>query len=128
MEWERRRPPEQIALNGKEYLKGPGIEFLLFLDNYMGGFQGGLQLLQNGERVLDTGNVLLGSLPGTAASRPGVVRRDVDRAAGAATVIGEIPEWDSGYRLTTRTGGRHSALARPHAPGDGAHHQPGAAA
>ena len=33
----------QIVLNEKEYFEGPGIKFLLFHNNYMGGFQGGLQ-------------------------------------------------------------------------------------
>lgn len=95
----------QITLNQKEYFEGPGVKFLLFHNNYIGGFQGGLQLVQNGERILDTGNILLKSRPGTAA-RPAVVRREVNTAAGTATVVGEVPEWGSGYRLTTRTDGR----------------------
>lgn len=98
--------PAQITLNEKEYFEGPGIKFLLFHNNYMGGFQGGLQLVQNGERVLDTGTILLRMKQGSGAARPAVARREVDRSTGAATVIGEIPEFGSGYRLTTRTDGR----------------------
>lgn len=101
-------PPSsaQIVLNEKEYFEGPGIKFLLFHNNYMGGYQGGLQLVQNGERILDTGNILLSAKPGARAPRPAIARREVDRTSGTATVIGEIPEWSSGYRITTRTDGR----------------------
>ncbi len=98
--------PAQIALNEKEYFEGPGIKFLLFHNNYMGGFQGGLQLVQNGERILDTGNIFLRTKRGSGPARPAISRREVDRAAGTATVFGEIPEWGSGYRITTRTDGK----------------------
>lgn len=98
--------PAQIALNDKEYFEGPGIKFLQFHNNYMGGFQGGLQLVQNGERILDTGTILLRLKPGAAPARPAIARREVNKAAGTSTVFGDIPEWGSGYSITTRTDGR----------------------
>jgi hypothetical protein len=96
----------QIALNDKEYFEGPGISFLLFHNNYMGGYQGGLQLVQNGERILDTGDLLLTTKRGVANPGHGVVRREVDRAAGTATVFGEIREWNTGYRFVMSTDGK----------------------
>ncbi len=50
---------EGIVLNEKEYFEGPGLSFLLFHNNYQVGFQGGLQMILNGERVLDSGDLLL---------------------------------------------------------------------
>ncbi len=96
----------QIELNEKEYFEGPGISFLLFHNNYMGGYQGGLQLVQNGERILDTGDLLIETKSGVPNPGHGVVRREVDRTSGTATIIGEIPGWNTGYRIVTRTDGK----------------------
>ena len=96
----------QIALNEKEYFSGPGFSFLVFHNNYIVGYQGGLQMIQNGERILDSGDLLLRTKPGTAAPAKRVLRREVDRERGTATVHGEIPEWGTGYRLVCRTDGK----------------------
>ena len=50
---------EGIVLNEKEYFSGPGFSFLLFHNNYQVGYQGGLQMIMNDERVLDSGDLFL---------------------------------------------------------------------
>jgi hypothetical protein len=97
---------EGIVLNEKEYFEGPGLSFLLFHNNYQVGFQGGLQMILNGERVLDSGDLLL--VPkggGMERTELHVLRRVVDRAQSAATVYGEIGAGGSGYQLICRTDG-----------------------
>ncbi len=98
---------DRIALNEKEYFAGPGFSFLVFHNNYEVGYQGGLQMILNDERVLDSGDLLLE--PKHGQERPGLraLRREVDRAQQSATVFGEIEGWNSGYRLITRTDGRN---------------------
>ncbi len=96
----------ELALNDKEYFEGPGISFLLFHNNYLVGYQGGLQLIQNGERILDSGDLLLRMKPGVPAPSRGVTRREVDRKAGTAAIHGEIGDWNIGYRFRTRTDGK----------------------
>jgi hypothetical protein len=95
-----------IVLNEQEYFSGPGFSFLLFHNNYQVGFQGGLQMILNDERVLDSGDLFL--LLGQGEQRPElrVLRREVDRARGLATVFGEVAGWNSGYQLGVRSDGR----------------------
>ena len=47
----------QIVLNSDGYFEGPGFDFLVYHNNYLGGRQGGLQMLLHGRRVLDAGNL-----------------------------------------------------------------------
>jgi hypothetical protein len=60
--------PAEITLNEKEYFEAPGFVFLVFHNNYMSGNQGGLQMVQNGERVLDSGDLYVAS--GSTSTRP----------------------------------------------------------
>jgi hypothetical protein len=93
-------PP--IRLNDLEYFEAPGFSFHPFHNDYRGGYQSGLQMIQNGERILDSGDLYL-----EGAGRAGwrVLRRRVDRAAQTATVDGEIEGADSGYQLIVRSDG-----------------------
>ena len=97
---------DNIALNEKEYFAGPGFSFLVFHNNYEVGYQGGLQMILNGERVLDSGDLLLETKQGQEQPELRVLRREVDRAQQSATVFGEIEGWNFGYQLITKTDGR----------------------
>jgi hypothetical protein len=99
-------PAAQIRLNEKEYLEGPGFAFLLFHNNYMVGRQGGLQMILDGERVLDSGDLYVIDNDGSGSRGLTVLRRTVDRDRGTATVHGDAKPWGAGYRLITRTDGR----------------------
>ena len=96
--------PSRIILNEKEYFEGPGFSFLVFHNNYQVGYQGGLQMIENGERVLDSGDLLLISKPGYPSVTQTVLKRVVDRASATATVYGDLGEL-GGYRLICRTDG-----------------------
>jgi hypothetical protein len=97
---------EGISLNEQEYFSGPGFSFLLFHNNYQVGFQGGLQMIQTDERVLDSGDLFLEPKQGQGRPELRALRRMVDRTQQSATVFGEIEGWNSGYQLTTKTDGR----------------------
>ena len=94
----------KIGLNEKEYFEAPGVSFLVFHNNYQVGHQGGLQMIQNGERLLDSGDLFLLPKPGQNGGELRVLRRVVDRANSTATVFGEIVG-GSGYRLICHTDG-----------------------
>lgn len=94
----------RITLNEKEYFEAPGFSFLVFHNNYQIGYQGGLQMIENGERILDSGDLMLVPKPGQQAATPRVLRRVVDRANATATVFGDLGEL-GGYRLICRTDG-----------------------
>ncbi|HTV54840.1 MAG TPA: glycoside hydrolase family 9 protein, partial [Terriglobia bacterium] len=99
---------EGIRLDAEEYFSAPGFSFLLFHNNYQVGFQGGLQMIQNGERILDSGDFYL--IPKSGASRPpqSVSRRVVDLERSTATVEGEVG--DLNYRLTVATDGKQISI------------------
>ncbi|MGE5646915.1 MAG: glycoside hydrolase family 9 protein [Acidobacteriota bacterium] len=96
----------QIKLNEKEYFEAPGFSFLVFHNNYQVGHQGGLQMLQREDRLLDSGDLFL--VPkggGREHAELRVLKREVDRASATATVYGEAPGLKLGYRIVTRTDG-----------------------
>ena len=101
---------EGIVLNEKEYFSGPGFSFLLFHNNYQVGYQGGLQMIMNDERVLDSGDLFLDPKVGQPAAELQVLRREVDRSQGVATVFGRIQGWDSGYQLIVKTDGQSISI------------------
>lgn len=93
-----------IALNEKEYFEAPGFYFLLYHNNY-GGMQGGLEMMQNGERVLDQGSLLISGREGSRLSAR-VLRRVADREHATATIFGEVTGLNLGYQLICRTDGQ----------------------
>jgi endoglucanase len=93
-----------IRLNDQEYFEAPGFSFLVFHNNYLEGYQGGLQLIQNGERLLDSGELFLVERGGNRVDLP-AMRREVDRATSTATVIGELGHSGKGYRLVCSSDG-----------------------
>ncbi len=94
----------RIVLNEKEYFEGPGFFFLLYHNNYS-GMQGGLQMMQNGERLLDSGSLLISGRDSSVRLSARVLRRVVDRKRSTATIVGEVTGLDLGYQLICRTDG-----------------------
>jgi hypothetical protein len=95
----------EITLNEKEYFEAPGFFFLVFHNNYMVGYQGGLQMVQNGERLLDSGDLYVRLRQGGEVPRL-VFRRTVDRSARTAVVHGRLEGRETAYRLVVRSDGR----------------------
>ena len=48
----------QIKLDQGGYFKAPGFRFLVYQNDYIGGRLGGLEMILQGKRVLDAGNVV----------------------------------------------------------------------
>jgi hypothetical protein len=101
---------EKITLNDQEYFSGPGFSFLLFHNNYQVGYQGGLQMILNDERVLDSGDLFLETKAGERRPQLRALRREVNPAQGLATIFGEIGDWSSGYQLQVKNDGRNIAI------------------
>ncbi len=102
---------DRIVLNDKEYFEAPGFSFLLFHNNYQVGYQGGLQMIQNGERLLDSGDLYLVPKAGSARDvQMRALRRVADRANSSATVFGEVADGAS-YQLVCRTDGERILIA-----------------
>ncbi len=69
------------ALNAQEYFEKPGISVLVFHDYYPEGKQGGIEIIQHGERIAAVGDVRLEATPGQWGQLPAVGKRAVDWGA-----------------------------------------------
>jgi endoglucanase len=95
-----------ITLNDQEYFAAPGFSFLLFHNNYQVGYQGGLQMIQHEERLLDSGDFFLA--PKSEGERPEmrILERRIDRQNQTATIVGDVEGWKLGYQLICHSDGR----------------------
>jgi endoglucanase len=86
-------------LNAEEYFERPGVSVLVFHDHYPEGKQGGLEIIQHGERVAALGDVRLEPEPGQWGKLPTAGKRAVDRAANRAEVPLRFEKEGIGYRV-----------------------------
>jgi len=87
------------VLNEQEYFERPGLSVLVFHDTYPEGKQGGIEIIQHGERVAACGDVRLEPAPGQWGELPSVGRRLVDRTANRAEVPLRFEKEGIAYRV-----------------------------
>src|SRR5512141_3289129 len=88
----RSESPQKLTLNELEYLEMPGLDVMLAHDYYPEGHQGGVGIIQNGQRVATNGDVRLDRTPGQWQPVPKVGKRVVDRATGEISLRAEYPD------------------------------------
>ncbi len=100
------KPKEKVAgpdagwiLNDEEYFEKPGLSFLIFHNIYPEGKQGGIEIIQHGERIAAVGDVRLEPAPGQWGELPIVGKRFVDRAANRAEVPLQFEKEGIEYRI-----------------------------
>jgi hypothetical protein len=84
--------PAVLRLNELEYLEMPGLNVMLAHDYYPEGHQGGVGIIQNGQRVATNGDLRLDRTPGQWQPVPKVGKRVVDRATGEISLRAEYPD------------------------------------
>jgi len=82
---------KQMHLNEKEYLQYEGVDVMLAYDFYPEGHQGGVGVIQNGQRVATNGDIRLNPTPGQWQPIPKVGKRVVDKSTGTISVHMEYP-------------------------------------
>jgi endoglucanase len=80
-----------IKLNQQEYLEYQGVNVMLAHDFYPEGHQGGVGIIQNGQRVATNGDLRLEPTPGQWSPIPKVGKRVVDKAKQEISVRMEYP-------------------------------------
>ena len=80
------KPASSWILNDQEYFEKPGLSVLVFHDHYPEGKQGGIEIIQHGERVAALGDLRLESAPGQWGKLPVPGKRVVNRAANRAEI------------------------------------------
>src|SRR5215217_1452630 len=81
----------QMVLNKQEYLEYEGVNVMLAHDFYPEGHQGGVGLIQNGQRVATNGDLRLEPTPGQWSPIPKVGKRIVDKIHDQVSVRMEYP-------------------------------------
>jgi len=81
-----------LVINDQEYLEMPGLNVMLAQDYYPEGHQGGVGVIQNGQRVATNGDLRLEPTPGQWQPTPAVGQREVDRAAQEISVRLRYPD------------------------------------
>jgi len=79
-------------LNALEYFEAPGLSALIFHNAYPEGKQGGIEIIQHGERVATNGDLRLEPTPGQWAPLPVAGRRQVDATRGEVSVPLHYPD------------------------------------
>jgi hypothetical protein len=74
------------TLNALGYFEAPGLSALVFHNSYPQGKQGGIEVIQHGERVATNGDLRLEPTPGQWAPLPVAGERKVDAARGEVSV------------------------------------------
>jgi hypothetical protein len=98
------------VLNAKEYFERPGVSVLVFHNTYPEGKQGGLEIIQHGERVAALGDVRLEPAPGQWGKLPTVGKRAVDRTANRAEVPLRFEKEGIAYRVRIESDGEALAV------------------
>jgi len=80
-----------MTLNKQEYLEYEGVNVMLAHDFYPEGHQGGVGVIQNGERVATNGDLRLEPTPGQWSPIPKVGKRVVDEKNQEISVRMEYP-------------------------------------
>jgi hypothetical protein len=81
-----------LTINDQEYLEMTGLNVMLAHDFYPEGHQGGVGVIQNGQRVATNGDLRLEPTPGQWQPTPAVGKRQVDRAANEISVSMAYPD------------------------------------
>lgn len=89
-----KKAPAKMILNSQEYLEYQGVNVMLAHDFYPEGHQGGVGIIQNGQRVATNGDLRLEPTPGQWSPIPKVGKRVIDKASSEVSVRMEYPNPD----------------------------------
>jgi hypothetical protein len=81
-----------LAINDQEYLEMAGLNVMLAQDYYPEGHQGGVGIIQNGQRVATNGDLRLEPTPGQWQPTPAAGQRQIDRVAQQISVRMSYPD------------------------------------
>ena len=102
--------PAKIILNPDGYFEAPGFAFLVYHNKYIGGRQGGLQMILHGKRVLDAGTIYCTTRTGKRIGYHSnedkeVGERIIDINSNTVMVPGRIVSLDIHYNLIIQKDG-----------------------
>jgi hypothetical protein len=96
------------TINTHEYFEAPGLTALVFHNTYPEGKQGGIEIIQHGERVATNGDVRLEAMPGQWAHFPKIGQREIDTEREEAWI--PLYYEETGLKYIVRVRGEEAAL------------------
>jgi hypothetical protein len=84
-------------INELEYFEAQGLSVLVFHNFYPQGKQGGIEIIQHGERVATNGDLRLEPAPHQWSKIPKAKKREVDAEKGVVKVPLSFPEYNLDY-------------------------------
>jgi hypothetical protein len=92
-------PPAGLRVNSLDYFDAPGLSVLVFHNGYPEGHQGGVEIIQHGERIATCGDLRLEPTPGQWDPLPKSGNRTVDRSRGEISIPVHYPVPDIDYTV-----------------------------
>lgn len=89
-----------ITVNSQEYLQKPGLAVLAFHNYYPGGKQGGIEIIQHGERIATNGFIRMQEVDGKRFPDPLKAVREVDKQT--RLIKSEVSYDDFGFKYSVR--------------------------
>ena len=86
-------------INDLEYFEAPGLNILVFHNTYPVGKQGGIEIIQHGDRVATNGFINVDLPPGQSFPRPDVAERTVSSDKREISAKISVPEFDFSYTI-----------------------------
>ena len=97
--------PSSWTLTPQQVIDSPQVTILVFHNVYPEGKQGGLEIIQHGERVATNGDLRMELTPGQWAPLPRVTGRSADAEGPEVRVQAAFTEPDLKYQVRVRTEG-----------------------
>lgn len=98
-------PDHRWTLTPLQVLDSPEASLLIYHNAYPEGKQGGLEIIQHGERVATNGDLRMETAPGQWSAMPRVTWREANAEKLQVTVGLEFPQTGVSYRVDTRAEG-----------------------
>jgi len=87
-------------VNNQEYLETPGLSVLAFHNFYPGGKQGGIEIIQHGERIATNGFIRMDRVNGRRLPYPERAEREIDMEKQEIKVL--VNDEDLDFKYTVR--------------------------
>jgi endoglucanase len=98
-------PQAGLRINSTDYFEAPGLSVLVFHNVYPEGHQGGVEIIQHGERIATCGDLRLEPTPGQWDPLPIPGNREVDRSRGEISVPLHYPLPNIDYTIRVASAG-----------------------
>lgn len=102
---------QKWSINDQEYLEKPGLTVLAFHDFYPGGKQGGVEIIQHGERIATNGFIRMQQVKGNRFTDPERATREIDKKNNVITAKVNYDDFDFKYSVRIWPEGNNIRLA-----------------